>query len=543
MVDAREKIVIIGLGWVGQANAIVLVKMGYRVFCHDLQEPKLHYPEHIEDFNKVVRLKTPTHEDGKDTWYIVCVGDRVLKTGEQDITPIKKALSSLKAAKGNVILRSTVLPENLGKLVFNIYFPEFLHEKYAVEECINPYLFVIGSHNEAKLPTFLKVWQRRAHKVFRGTPEEASHIKYLSNIWNALKVSFVNEYGDGIEKPVDERAIKRISNVTSFVFGDQSYLKYGRSFKGHCLPKDTRALLSSYKKTGKNALLLKALYASNEFHEALEKKFTDLPEWYSFWGYKGRGENVFVRWWAAFNSLRVVKVLRRRLRFIIDFISTLIPERSIAKAKKIWEKKAQKSAVYYSNFLIRNRRITSESTLTDRSKEDYQRYVTSDNLLMDVLARSYSNRALDIGSGTGQFTELLAQDFSDAHGVDIAKTMVWYAKKRLANVHNISFVESDGTNIPYPDNHFDFIFSHQTLRYIPNARVLQDVLREMYRITANSGVAKLQFGTGRGHKKWHWAYGVTAPLDRIQDLAEKAGFKIAGHDVEDIDNLWLILKK
>jgi len=241
MSDKKEKIVILGYGWVGQANALALVRMGYEVFYYDVVTPKKNYPEYEAIYEKVKSLSKSLEKEGPDTWYFVCVGDRVSTDGIQDISLIVTALDSIREAKGRIILRSTVLPQYLNKLNFDYYLPEFLHELKAVEECLQPPHLIIGKRNPGLPdPGFLTVWRARSRKVFDGTPHQASYIKYLSNVWNALRIAFVNEWGDamihqgGLSSSETQEAI-------NFLFEKKSYLRYGKSFGGHCLPKDSLA--------------------------------------------------------------------------------------------------------------------------------------------------------------------------------------------------------------------------------------------------------------------------------------------------------------
>lgn len=278
-----EKIVVVGFGWVGQANALALKTLGYDVYYFDPATPPHHYTAHADTYAKIPRLASVSEQDSDNTWYMVCVGDRVSDDGVQDISNIEKALSSLKGLKGGVILRSTILPELLTKLPFDYYVPEFLHEKLAVEECLDPYFFVLGVRDSKKTePDFFSLWSSRARKVFRGTPEEASLIKYLSNLWNSVRIAFVNEFGNAIGYPSTEKELNRINDIMGFMFDHRSYLRYGRAFGGHCLPKDTRAFMGWYGKKIPMPLL-KGVYESNSIHQELEKKYSLLPEWYSRW--------------------------------------------------------------------------------------------------------------------------------------------------------------------------------------------------------------------------------------------------------------------
>ena len=304
---SKERIVIVGFGWIGQANAIALRLAGYDVSYFDPATPKHHYSDdYAAVYAQLERLASVTDDDSPDTCYIVCVGDRVSEEGEQDIGSIKAALASLADAKGTVTLRSTILPDLLPDLRFDFYVPEFLHEKKAVEECANPYFFVIGKkHGTTRTdPSFFELWRGRAHKSYEGTPREASLIKYLSNLWNSVRIAFVNEFGDAIGRPTDKAHLEEIEHVVNFLFDNRNYLRYGRSFGGHCLPKDTRAFRRWYQKD-RSLPLIAGVYESNERHRELEEKYPLMPEWYSKW------PDRHISGWKAFREL--LYAIRKRL--------------------------------------------------------------------------------------------------------------------------------------------------------------------------------------------------------------------------------------
>ncbi|HVV15540.1 MAG TPA: hypothetical protein VHD55_04030 [Candidatus Paceibacterota bacterium] len=278
-------VVIVGFGWVGQANALALSRMGFHVSYFDPGNPSLHYTDTYADaYGRITRLSGVLERDAADTAYIVCVGDKVAEDGTQDISAIRAALESLKDAKGAVVLRSTVIPDLLESLNFDFYMPEFLHEKTAVEECLSPHFFVLGIRDtKTSRPAFFDAWQRATPLQFGGTPREAAFVKYLSNLWNATRIAFVNEFGDAIAEPSTPQDVDSISRVLNFVLGGEGYTRYGRAFGGHCLPKDTRAFVKWFGEQGKNVDLLRGVYASNAAHEALSVRHPALPEWFSAW--------------------------------------------------------------------------------------------------------------------------------------------------------------------------------------------------------------------------------------------------------------------
>lgn len=280
----KEKVVIIGFGWVGQANALALVLDGYEVGYYDIGHPPHHYEKYAELYQKIRRFNSPLALDDDRVAYIVCVSDHIDEVGNQDITNIESALASLEKAKGTVVLRSTILPSKLKGLDFDIYLPEFLHEKVAVKECANPqYVVVAKKRPDAREPSFMEIWRRRSIKMIDTTPEDAAHIKYLSNIWNAVRVAFTNEYGCSIAEPADDQTIRRIDNVLNFILENNPYLRYGRAYGGHCLPKDTIAYAKWAKEHNRHISLLDGAIASNDTHREREKKYPRLPEWFSNW--------------------------------------------------------------------------------------------------------------------------------------------------------------------------------------------------------------------------------------------------------------------
>lgn len=310
----KEIIIIVGYGWVGQANALSFSNAGYKVYYYDTGEPELRYADkYAELYKTIMPLASPLAQDSGNTWYIICVGDRVSFDGEQDISAIQGALESLKNAKGGIVLRSTVLPAHLASLYFDYYVPEFLHEKKAVEECMTPQYFIVGSRDAiSRQPSFFNLWQQRATKTFYGTPEEASYLKYLSNIWNALRVAFVNEFGNAMVYPVDKEKVADIEKITDFFFERKSYLRYGKSFGGHCLPKDTCAFFAWHKKQGKDMSLIEGMYKSNDNHQIIEKKYPHLPEWFSEW------VRPQISGWVALRALKssIQKKLKKLFRKI-----------------------------------------------------------------------------------------------------------------------------------------------------------------------------------------------------------------------------------
>ncbi len=64
--------------------------------------------------------------------------------------------------------------------------------------------------------------------------------------------------------PASPAEVDSISRVINFVLAQENYTRYGRSFGGHCLPKDTRAFSKWYGEQGRGVSFVKGIYSSNE---------------------------------------------------------------------------------------------------------------------------------------------------------------------------------------------------------------------------------------------------------------------------------------
>lgn len=541
MKGSSEKIVIVGYGWVGQANALSLSLLGNDVTYFDVSEKIDHHyiTDYAAEYEKVPRIDSVLECDSENTWYIVCVGDKVSEEGVQDLSLIKKALDSLSNVKGSVVLRSTIIPSSLKDLSFDYYLPEFLHEKYAVEESIDPYYFVLGSRKQgtlrSELPQFLKKWEQRAHKTFFGTPEQASYIKYLSNIWNATRIAFVNEFGSAISEPETQEQVKEIQNVVDFIFEKKSYLRYGRSYGGHCLPKDMRAFLYAHESEGKQLALIRGAHTANDLQQAREQKYQTLPMWLSGWKYQYSGIKSF---WKSFNDIPFVKVIRKNLRFVNTVLNKILPEPSVADLKRVWEKR---TAQYIKRLAAKG--DVQGSLSQEDGYKDYKKYIEEDVFLRELLGEIHKKEVLYLGFGTGRIGSYFNKDFGKVYGIDISEPAIVYAEEKLKGESNISLKVNDGSTIPFDSESFDFVFSYAMFPHIPSQKIIDSYIREIYRSLKKGAIAKLHFRTGAPPRRWEQTYGVSFSTEELVLSLEKQGFTVLRHEVEQQKNLWVTIQK
>lgn len=238
------KIAIVGYGFVGKAAsaAFSLEPNEVRIIDPKLKGRK-HCIESLPGFDPDVTF--------------VCVPTPMGPDGAANYSIVRDVMNYLKNnVNGLIVLKSTVLPEEvrlLCDLPRTIYNPEFLRERTALEDFIQPEFHVIGCNDMdygerlLEIYDYSHVWPCEA---FFMDPVEASLVKYGINSFLATKVMWFNQFQEIVKSTgsmygtvVD--AIGRDPRVGpshTVVPGPDG--RYG--FGGACFPKDTRALITEY---------------------------------------------------------------------------------------------------------------------------------------------------------------------------------------------------------------------------------------------------------------------------------------------------------
>jgi GDP-mannose 6-dehydrogenase len=143
--------------------------------------------------------------------------------------------------------------------------PEFLREGSAVHDFYNPPKTVIGETDERSGDLALELYAGLDAPVIRTSVESAEMVKYVDNVWHALKVGFANEIGNICKSlKLDSHEVMDIFCKDTKLNLSPYYLKPGFSFGGSCLPKDVRALTYRARTLDLDLPILNAILPSND---------------------------------------------------------------------------------------------------------------------------------------------------------------------------------------------------------------------------------------------------------------------------------------
>ena len=92
-------------------------------------------------------------------------------------------------------------------------------------------------------------------------------------------------------------------------------------------------------------------------------------------------------------------------------------------------------------------------------------------------------RVLDVGCGIGTYVRRFRQYTDDVHGIEVEEERVAEASAELPNI-----VLAVGEALPYPDAHFDLVFSNEVIEHVQDDR---KTAQEMVRVTKPGGLIVL----------------------------------------------------
>lgn len=257
-----SKILIVGSGVVGQATGKGFAKQGHQITYVDV------------DAKKIQQLRAQGLQAGTIAEVDWNAQDIVMLTVSTPTIQERLILDHLKTAAHNVglglattanyvtvVVRSTVPPTTTEQMLtpileqaagkkagvdFGVAFnPEFLRQRTSEQDFDRPWITVLGANDRKTADVLNELYLPFGGLIVNCRPSEAEMIKYVNNVYNAVKISYFNEVHQICEQlGIDSRIVGAVvarsaESMWNPLYGTRGGVPYG----GACLPKDTLAFM------------------------------------------------------------------------------------------------------------------------------------------------------------------------------------------------------------------------------------------------------------------------------------------------------------
>jgi UDPglucose 6-dehydrogenase len=292
----KNKIVIIGTGYVGLVTGTCFAEMGNHVVCIDIDKTKienlkkgiipifepglsqlvlsnyksknLEFSTNLSDvindaFILFIAVGTPMGDDGSaDLQYVLSVAKQIGQLMQKPLIIVDKSTVPIGTANK---VKATIQKE-LDKRALNIEFdlisnPEFLKEGDAVNDFMKPDRIVIGAENKKAVEHMRALYApfiQSDSQFISMDLRSAEMTKYAANAMLATKISFMNEIAN-----ICELVGADVNKVKNGIGSDKrigySFINPGSGYGGSCFPKDVKALQKIALENNYDAQLIKSV--------------------------------------------------------------------------------------------------------------------------------------------------------------------------------------------------------------------------------------------------------------------------------------------
>jgi UDPglucose 6-dehydrogenase len=285
-----SKIAVIGTGYVGLTTSIGLASLGHQVIGYDLDPAKVEMlqagklPIHEPGLGEILtagiksgnlQITSVLSEAVTDADFVfTCVPTPQDEDGSADLSYVISASAAMKdfLKPGAVVVTKSTVPvgsaqvveEAIGRSDVEVASnPEFLREGAAVHDFNHPDRIVVGARSNEVAQQVMDLYSKIDCPKILTSQATAELIKYASNSFLAIKLSYVNDIAALCEAVgADSHEVLHGMGLDTRI--GNRFLEPGPGWGGSCFPKDTKALESIANSYGVKMPLITSAIASNE---------------------------------------------------------------------------------------------------------------------------------------------------------------------------------------------------------------------------------------------------------------------------------------
>ncbi len=179
---------------------------------------------------------------------------------------------------------------------------------------------------------------------------------------------------------------------------------------------------------------------------------------------------------------------------------------------------------------------TDEKNVIAGDDEPYYRYKRERFLELLNEIDFQGKTVLEVGPGPGgNLIEVLKKQPRKLTGADISSQMIKVATKNVNN-KDVEIVKTNGTTLPFPDNHFDIVFTATVLQHNTDEKMLKNLIKEICRVSGDRiFIFEKIESTVKGDEL---CYG--RPISYYAALFEQGGFSLKSHDFLNIRSSYYV---
>ncbi len=293
------KIAVAGTGYVGLVAGVCFAEMGHNVTCVDIDEEKIAlmrsgvspiYEADLEELMQknyatgslnyttdyaaayasadavFIGVGTPEQPDGSaNLSYIATVARQIAETIENDcLVVVKSTVPVGTNDKVEQFIKDFLVRGVKVEVASN---PEFLAQGSAVHDTLHAARIIIGTESKWAENVLMKIYEPFNLPIVSVKRRSAEMIKYASNDFLALKISYMNDIANLCELVgADIQDVARGMSYDERI--GNNFLNAGIGYGGSCFPKDTKALAYLAEKNGYK---LKTVEAAIDVNKAQKK--------------------------------------------------------------------------------------------------------------------------------------------------------------------------------------------------------------------------------------------------------------------------------